>query len=481
MKNSDASHTVVVSDIHLADTEPPHPRVPLWKKYKSPEFFIDESFTRFLHYIQSQTEEPIELILNGDIFDFDSVMTLPKIPSFSISWLEKKRGLNPEEDKSHFKIKTILETHSVWIDAVREFIANGNPVVFVIGNHDIELHWPKVQNEIKKTLGIASDDRAVTFAEWFYISHGDTLIEHGNQYDSYSLCMNPVSPFIQKHHHPILRIPFGNLAGKYLVNGMGLMNPHSENSYIKDSVWGYLVFFYEYILKAQPLILWTWFWGSLVTLWVTVTEGLHPTITDPLSIGKRMEDVAERANASYQEVLALRELHAHSACFNPIQLLKELWLDRALLFVLVVAVSFQVFLFLNIFSKVSIWFFIIPFLLLFPAFVFYARSIRSGVQESQQAAFQKIPTAAKIANVSRVIHGHTHLAKHCSVEGVEYLNTGTWSPAFYDVECTKPFGKKCFAWIHPSANGGGRVSELFEWGTEGGTDATPKPRIIVRA
>jgi glycerol-3-phosphate dehydrogenase len=47
-------------------------------------------------------------------------------------------------------------------------------------------------------------------------------------------------------------------------------------------------------------------------------------------------------------------------------------------------------------------------------------------------------------------------------EDVEYINTGTWSPAFEDVECTKAFGKKCFAWIRPTADGK-RSAHLYEW------------------
>ena len=75
------------------------------------------------------------------------------------------------------------------------------------------------------------------------------------------------------------------------------------------------------------------------------------------------------------------------------------------------------------------------------------------------------PIAAKIANVKRVVQGHTHIAGHGRAGDVEYLNTGTWSPAFFDVECTKPSGRKCFAWIKPGEQG--RVAELLEWnGTE---------------
>ena len=107
-----------------------------------------------------------------------------------------------------------------------------------------------------------------------------------------------------------------------------------------------------------------------------------------------------------------------------------------------------------------------PLLLgLLPLFIFYARSVESEVASAQAPAMQNAPIAARIARVNRVVQGHTHLEKHRRLEdGVEYLNTGTWSPAYHDVECTQPYGRKCFAWIRPgAADGTERAATLYEW------------------
>src|SRR5690606_13806811 len=153
----------------------------------------------------------IELVLNGDIFDFDSVMAMPEKPSFTVRWLEKRRGLNSEEQKSSFKMNVILEDHRVWVEAIREFILKGKRVIFVIGNHDVELHWPAVRQAFFNNLDLPTPfEDHVRFCEWFYISNGDTHIEHGNQYDSYSLCSNPINPLIKKGSKSYIRIPFGN-------------------------------------------------------------------------------------------------------------------------------------------------------------------------------------------------------------------------------------------------------------------------------
>src|SRR4051812_41579598 len=93
-------HTIIVSDIHLADAEPPHPKSPLWKRFKRPELFVDRTFKAFLENLQSTVPGPIELVMNGDIFDFDSVMGFPEDFAKDVSWLERARGLNSEEKKS---------------------------------------------------------------------------------------------------------------------------------------------------------------------------------------------------------------------------------------------------------------------------------------------------------------------------------------------------------------------------------------------
>ena len=123
----------------------------------------------------------------------------------------------------------------VWVQALRDFIKLGNSVVFVIGNHDIELHWPLVQKQILKSLNLNEDEQArVRFCEWFYISNEDTAIEHGNQYDDYCVTINPIHPLIRGKKKVFVRLPFGNITGRYMVNGMGLFNPHAESYIFND-------------------------------------------------------------------------------------------------------------------------------------------------------------------------------------------------------------------------------------------------------
>lgn len=460
---SQAQHTIVLSDIHLTEAEPQHPRNPLWKKYKTRELFIDESFARFLDSAQKEMTGPIELVLNGDIFDFDAVMTLPpaKDTHFTIKKVEKKRGLFAEEKKSRFKIEVILSHHPVWVKAIQDFLKNGHRLVFVIGNHDVELHWPEVQEWIKHTLAPTEESaQRLRFCEWFFISNGDSLIEHGNQYDFYTVCQNPINPLIRSGDKVRVRLPFGNLAARFMINGMGFFNPHADNSFIRGGA-EYLRFFVKYVMRTEPFLLYTWFWGAMHTLWYSLKEGLKPALVDPLTVENTVEWIAKKANGTPQMVRALRETHVHSAIFHPIEIMRELWLDRAFLFMLIFLVSFQLYSFFALFIPVSFWWFGVPFLLFMPFFILYARSVESNVTKLEQFIMRKIGQSAQLCGVSRVILGHTHKELFVKVNEVDLLNSGTWSAAFEDVECERPTGRKCFVWLKPE--GGKRVAQLCEW------------------
>ncbi len=458
-----------MSDFHLTDAELGQPGKSLWKRYKRPKFFMDQSFKRFIHFLQekvtaSDSNSKIELVLNGDIFDFDSVMKLPLHTRFHISWLEKKRGLFPEEEKSRFKIHTILNDHNVWVNTIRQFIQQGNSVVFIIGNHDIELHWPLVQKELMHFLSLSSEEQErVRFCEWFFVSEGDTTIEHGNQYDDYCVASNPIHPLIKKGKRIQVRLPFGDITSRYMINGMGLFNPHADTSFLM-SLSEYFKFFYKYSLRVHPWLPVSWLWSSTVSFFIALGDGLLPAMRDPLFIEQRVDEIARKSNATPQMVRTLRELHTHSAIFNPIKIARELWLDRFLILLLVIFVSFEFYMVIRAtIAPISwLWFFVFS-ILLTPFLYFYSRNIKSEVIKSTEEALRQAPLIAQITKTTRVVFGHTHREMHTFVDTTEVLNTGTWSPAFKDPECREPFTNRCFVWIRQQTPGESRVSELFQW------------------
>ena len=364
-------HTIVASDLHLTDAELGQPGRSLWKRYKRPKYFIDQSFKRMLQFVQSKIgSEPAELVLNGDIFDFDSVMRLPLYPGFPVSGLEKKRGLFPEEEKSRFKMEVILNDHGEWVKAVRDFVRAGHSIVFIIGNHDIELHWPTVQKEVLKAFDLSEEEKKrVRFCDWFYISNGDTAIEHGNQYDDYCVTLNPIHPFIKVNKRICVRLPFGNITGRYMVNGMGLFNPHVESSFLMTFP-EYIKFFYKYALRIQPFLWWSWLWSAVVSFWMSLRDGFSPSMRDPLFIEERVSQIAQASNTTPQVVRTMNELKVHSAIFNPLKIFRELWLDRAFLFVFIAFLSFEMYAVIHLIVPISWLWFVLFFVLFVPGLIY---------------------------------------------------------------------------------------------------------------
>ena len=456
--------TIVFSDVHLTTEEPVDPEHPLWKRYKQRDLFPDPALAALLERLRDETDGPMELVLNGDVFDFDAVTERPAAEQFKVSWLERLRGLHATEAKSAWKMAEILEDHPVFVGALRDWIAAGHHLVVVIGNHDMDLHWPGVQAELREAVTHDQPEGAGTYrlCPWFYISEGDTLIEHGNQYDHHCLCLDPISPMIRvpPTGETRVRLPFGNYASRYMVNGMGLINPHSAEAFTLP-FWGWVVFFYKHVMRIQPFLWWTWMWSSMAAFLASLRDGLLPAEKDVLHLEDRVESIAEVSNSTPRVVRTLDALKVHPSVFFPWLVLRELWLDRLLLMLLVILGSFQALLMLRMIAGVSWWWWIPIFLLLAGPFILYAQSVRSDVHALGKRIKRKLDVIARVVGVKRIVLGHTHAEHHTFVDDVELLNPGSWSPAFRDPECTEPVGRRCIVRIRPE--GDTRVAEVLEW------------------
>lgn len=462
--------TIVLSDVHVTTAEPPDPARPLWKRYKQADLFVDGRIGRMLRDVRRHAPGRVELVLNGDIFDFDGVTELPRDGRFRTSWMERRRGLAPTEAKSAWKMGRILDDHPEFVAVLREHVVDGHDLVFVTGNHDVDLLWPEVQATLRRRLDIdrtATDPSGglrgdVRFCDWFYISEGDTLIEHGMQYDSYCLCYDPVSPTIRIGDDlPRMRLPFGNHASRIMINGMGIINPHADATWIMP-FWGFVLFFWQHVTRIQPLLPWTWMWTAVVTFWLSVRDGLEPAERDVLTLEDKVEEIAARAKGTPRMVRGLLALRVHPAFFTPWRIARELWLDRLFLFSLVVIGTFQLLATANVFMVVSIWWWLALLAMFFPPFLFYARSVSSEALDFDRAIGRRLHMISAVAGVSRVVFGHTHREGHQRFGDVEVLNPGTWSPAFADPACRVRVGRTCVVRIDPTEEGA-RAASLQVW------------------
>ncbi len=118
------------------------------------------------------TTEDVELIINGDCFDF--LVTYPyntqQMTTIAIAMS---------------KLERIIAAHDPFFATLRRFVATaGRYVTFTIGNHDIELAFTEVQQRITKEIVGVAQHPAIRFCQSrCYRPLPDVYIEHGNHYD----------------------------------------------------------------------------------------------------------------------------------------------------------------------------------------------------------------------------------------------------------------------------------------------------------
>ncbi|MBD3269939.1 hypothetical protein GF376_00255 [Candidatus Peregrinibacteria bacterium] len=170
--------------------------------------------------IAKETAGPISLIFNGDTFDY---LKMPYQSDHPIYITEKI---------STWKTDQIIRSYPEFFDTLKEFCQKKeHQIHFIIGNHDQDLYWPIVQNQIIKR--IESSKNQIRFQT--NISTPEFHIEHGNQVD-YFYQINPNQVFIKSKNGKILNTSFGHfLISKYFIN-LKKNYPDLEKIYPRDFV-----------------------------------------------------------------------------------------------------------------------------------------------------------------------------------------------------------------------------------------------------
>lgn len=115
-----------------------------------------------------------ELVINGDFVDF-----LAERREFEPAWLPLR--VDPAEALRAFQVLASRPTDSQVFDALADFVAAGQELTVLLGNHDLELSYPDVREALLDRIGPARfvyDNEA--------LRRGDAVIEHGNRYDRYN-------------------------------------------------------------------------------------------------------------------------------------------------------------------------------------------------------------------------------------------------------------------------------------------------------
>ena len=168
-----SSITLILSDLHLADG------------HTVLDGFGEVQQAAFEGLITAATPigplghaDTVELIINGDCFDF-----LATPPYNTEGCSDVSTALE--------KVSKIIAAHTPFFAALRRFIESpGRRVTFTTGNHDIELQFEQVRARIAQTVRVEPDDGRLHFSPTrFYRPVSDVYVEHGNHFDFWNQAM----------------------------------------------------------------------------------------------------------------------------------------------------------------------------------------------------------------------------------------------------------------------------------------------------
>jgi len=440
---------LVVSDLHLCEGLDPESGT----YCRQEDFLSDGAFARFLRYHEEVKQQPRfggrpwMLIFNGDLFDFPQVDALPKEgePLLEIKGVtryedldadERRFGLGTTAKESDWKLARIAQGHQRFFAAVGWFIAHGNHVAVIKGNHDVELHWPAVQERFvaeveqaytrqRQMLGegppVTSDvlKGRIHFYPWFYYEPNHVYIEHGGQYESSSNVpdyLNPVSPLPS----PRLQVVWGNLFIRYLFNKIEDVHPFADN-----------------VKPPTRYLVWAFRKDPFMTLGLILARGLiflraFWKVTRAALEKKRGQEQIEESDLIplpgdvAEEIAALAQGQAKDS--------RREWIGGIVLFLLALlvvacAIAAAVNFLGGLWLMGAVWTGVVVIL-------YVVRRIVSHEVPSFDDLMQRV--ACKLEGILKkracpvryVVLGHDHVAAIKKMEDAWYVNTGTWVQVF---------------------------------------------------
>lgn len=421
----------VVSDLHLCDVED---HADGWKAYKSARFVFDRELAAALEERLADGDPADErtVVLNGDIIDFDLVTAAPDEPPWPVSRVERRRGMDPTESKSVWKLQRVLEHHPEFVAMLVRMLGAGHRVVYVMGNHDRELHFEGVRRAFCEALaaraqaeGVTIDIERMTFEPWFFYVPGEIYAEHGQQYDYYTSFRYILAPTLPDHRELRLALPMGNLSNRELMSEMGFFNPHASN-YILN-VYRYFTHWLRHYAFSRRNIATRWFFGSLVVmLQLLRNKGVltrHPPDHDRL-----LRELAQRIDMEPSTVRALDRLKRQPITNRWYRVIREFWIDRLIVAGLMAGGTIVLAL-----APVPLWVkLMVPlssFPLLFAIYEWFAHGETIFSAEHQASEYAR--AISKLVSTPVVTFGHSHTPLTVPIEpGVTYVNTGTWAPVW---------------------------------------------------
>lgn len=406
---------------------------------------------------------PWRLVIAGDLVDFVGMSVLPpSVRSFApLDHEDATLGLGAAEEHAVYKLRCVARRHPTVFESLARFIAAGNHLVVVRGNHDVDFHWHSVQDEFIRQLNlhVPVARGSVEFSPWFYYEEGRVYVEHGHQYDRYCSCehlLHPLSPDNPKRSSRSL----SDILLRHVVRPTrGLLETGHDRAGAID-----YIRFAAGLGVSGMLSLITRFAKAVVTLFAMwrahMSEGAARIKREH---ERRMADLALLLGMSIERLRQLASLQRPPVTTSFHRLALTVMVDRMLFGTLGIVSIALAFVLTHRWHYGLVISFVIAFALW--ALGHVLGKIRRDIEPSRELR-EGASRIARLFPAAFVVMGHTHMPEVTKTEGsaATYVNLGAWAD-----DGTEPRGE--------SSSGGGTrthlvlheeddgvpIAELFVW------------------
>ncbi len=208
---------VLLSDVHLGSDLVTHVRPWAAQSWLTREAEVDDKLVNLFAYHRARRgERPLCVVMAGDFLDLVGVSLSPESTlRTKPNSEEQQHGLGSAPDHVVQKMWAIARRHPRVFQAMAELVADGNQLVLVRGNHDIELYWYAAQHAfVEAVLEYVPEHRREELAPniaihpWFFAVPGLLYVEHGHQFDPMCSYGDPLSSTCPIDSRRIRSVPF---------------------------------------------------------------------------------------------------------------------------------------------------------------------------------------------------------------------------------------------------------------------------------
>lgn len=420
-----AENLIVLSDIHLGSDLVQHARPDAPHRTLTSQRRDRELAALFDWYRERRVDgRPWRLVIAGDLVDFVGMsVSASREMETEPNDEERVHGLGSSVDHTVAKLERVAEHHREVFESLARFVAAGNALVVVRGNHDVDFHWEPVKEAFRRVLSshAAGVGEGVEFRDWFYYEAGLVYVEHGHQYDaycSYDHVLHPVLPSDPRRSYRSL----SDILLRYVVRptrGM-LESGHEKASAIDYLRFGARLGFGGMLRLGRRFVVAI---SALVAMWREhMSDAAHWARQEH---ERKMALLAEARQISLVKLKALASLQRPPVTRSLLRLLAGVMVDR-------VAISFAAIIFVG-WLLVTRWTLLLGLEVLGGAILLTLagwlwRRARGAIDASDSLRDHAGRIAA-LFPAAFVVMGHTHSPEVRRGEDGDatYVNLGAWA------------------------------------------------------